>query len=69
VNLFPVAVIQCFIALENFMELAWNLNLWLYHSVEVLLCDIKLTFLNARVARTDRRIAQLEAVLASRRAR
>lgn len=50
------------------MSLAYNLNLWLYHSVEVLLCDIKLMFLHAKVAHTDRRIAQLESILATRRA-
>jgi hypothetical protein len=44
-----------------------NLNDFLYHSVEVLLCDIKLAYLRTRIAIRARRIAALEAQLASMR--
>lgn len=50
------------------MDTLWNLNLWLYHSTEVLLCDIKLVFLNLKGASIDLRIATLEAELVKRRA-
>ena len=50
------------------MSTLFHLNNWAYHSVEVLLCDIKLAYLNAKVARTDQRIAELQAELAKRRA-
>lgn len=38
-------------------------NNFLYHLTEVLLCDIKLAFLKARIAIRARRIASLEAQL------
>lgn len=45
------------------MHALMNLNDFLYHSTEVLLCDIKLAFLNARIARRNKQIASLEVQL------
>lgn len=38
----------------------WNFNLWLYHSVEVLLCDIKIFILEIRIAFVQGQIKYLE---------
>ena len=40
----------------------WDLNCWLYHRTESMLCSIQLWYLNAKVARIDRRLAVLEAM-------
>lgn len=42
------------------MSLA-NFNLWAYHSVEVLICDLKLAVYNWQIRQYDNRIKQLEA--------
>lgn len=38
----------------------FDLNLFLYYKVEMLLCDIKLFFLNIHLRHLDCRIAQLK---------
>lgn len=49
------------------MNTLMNLNDFLYHSTEILICDIQLTFLRARRFIRAIRIARLEAQLASMR--
>ena len=39
-----------------------NLNLWAYHSFEVLLCDIKLAVYSWQLRRYDAKLARLEAM-------
>ena len=46
-----------------------NFNDWAYHSLEVLLCDVKLAFLTTRRNLRLSRIEKLEAELAKRRAK
>jgi hypothetical protein len=38
-----------------------SFNLWLYHSTEVLICDVKLAVYNWQIRQYDLRIKQLEA--------
>lgn len=45
------------------MSRLWNLNLWLYHSVEILLCDVKILFFKGRLKYHSYRIARLKAKL------
>ena len=46
------------------MNRVYNLNNFLYHSLEVLLCDVKIAFLEMRIASRNRRIARLETLIA-----
>lgn len=45
----------------------WDLNCWLYHRTESMLCSVKLIFLQVKVSLTDHRIAILEARLTTMR--
>jgi hypothetical protein len=44
-----------------------NFELWLYHKIEVLICDVKLAMYNWQIRRYDRRIKELESRLTTAR--